>query len=615
MNRFYIIVGFLAVTLLLAGCAGSSTAQKSEDDPTTIQGPVSITVPPVPAKSDTERRAMDHFLNGVALEAKGEYAAAVLEFRDALALDPSAGIHYVLGKNYFLLNKLNHAADHSRKAVHLDSSNVEYLNLMQKIYTTARQFDSAAVVLEKMIALDSTRVDAYYQLARIYEDDKPAQAIGIYEKLSSIIGNDWNVLIRVAELYERIGKPEKATETIETLLEIDPANTAVQKLLVEFYMRNNQYERAIERTDEILQLYPEDVEAREAKAEIYLQMEEWQKAAKEYEVLLANPDIKLETKLQVGASYFSASFEDSTLLPISKNLFKAIEQDTSHWQVMMYLGAISYREGNDSLAVDYFDNVTESAPWNVDAWVRLGGLYFDNGEYDNAIKVMNQAIERFPREFVINLILGLSWSNLDNDEKAEEYLLKCVELRGDDITALSAYGYTLHQLGRDDEAVMYLDRALILDPENVDLMGTVGLIYDDTGQHEKSDSVYAAALAIDPDNPLVNNNFAYALAKRGQQLELALEMVNRALEMDSENASYLDTKGWVYYMMGEYEQAREFIEAALETGSASAEVLEHLGDVYYQLGLSELAMEKWEKAFDLDKGNKKLQEKIQKGTI
>ena len=47
----------------------------------------------------------------------------------------------------------------------------------------------------------------------------------------------------------------------------------------------------------------------------------------------------------------------------------------------------------------------------------------------------------------------------------------------------------------------------------------------------------------------------------------------------------LDTMGWIFYKMGEFEKAKRFIKASIDLNAdeASAEVLEHLGDVYDKL--------------------------------
>ncbi len=112
----------------------------------------------------------------------------------------------------------------------------------------------------------------------------------------------------------------------------------------------------------------------------------------------------------------------------------------------MYLGAIALSEGDDSVAIENFKFVTENANWNVAAWVRLGGLYFDNRKYGESEVVMSEAILSFPEDFYVNLILGLSLAQQAKYEDAEKYLKKATLLNPTDITALSAYAFTLSQL-------------------------------------------------------------------------------------------------------------------------------------------------------------------------
>ena len=105
---------------------------------------------------DYKKKALDHFINGSIAEAKGDYATAVLEFQDALSLDTNAGVYYALGKNYYNLNKLSLAIQNARKAVDLNPDQKEYYVLLSNVYSSAKQFDSAAVTLENALKLDST---------------------------------------------------------------------------------------------------------------------------------------------------------------------------------------------------------------------------------------------------------------------------------------------------------------------------------------------------------------------------------------------------------------------------------------------------------------------------
>ena len=93
-----------------------------------------------------------------------------------------------------------------------------------------------------------------------------------------------------------------------------------------------------------------------------------------------------------------------------------------------------------------------------------------------------------------------------------------------------------------------MNQALEIKPEDVQLIGTLAMIYNGMRNFQLSDSLYERALELEPNDPLINNNYSYAFATRGIQLERALKMIQISVKADSLNSSYLDTIGWVYYM-------------------------------------------------------------------
>ena len=160
---------FISIVSLLIGCSSQQEIIKDESQISdSEERPLT-----------DEEKALRHFIDGSVLESKGENASAILEFQDALRLDPGSGIYYALAKNYMMINKIPLAIQNSKKAIELSPDKVEYYDLLADIFYSARQYDSSAAILEKVIELDPNQVNAYYKLARIYESSKPLKAIEI----------------------------------------------------------------------------------------------------------------------------------------------------------------------------------------------------------------------------------------------------------------------------------------------------------------------------------------------------------------------------------------------------------------------------------------------------
>jgi len=603
MIKYFVVV---LIALVLIGCSSEKELQKEKKKSSEIE---------FMRPEDRGKYALNHFINGSVAEAKGDYSVAIEEYQASIDLDTSAASFYSIAKCYFMLDKIPKALSNSKKAILLNSDRIEYYELLADIFNAAKQNDSASAVYEQIIKMDSSNYSSYYKLARIYEISKPLKAIELYNKLTEFIGPDWSILMRVGELYEKLGDNDAAANSINTLLTIDPSNTALQKLLIDIYEKGKKYDKALEVVNDIIESSPEDLDAHETKAQLYIVQNKWGEASKEYNILLEHPELPFEGKLRIGISYFAKSLSDSSLYPIVKKFFNTLDNDTTALQIKIYLGALNFLLKEDSEADKNLISALEMKSHDPQNWMQAGGLLFDNKKYKEAGKLMKYAASVYPEDFGVNLITGLSFAQIENPIEAKPYLQKAIELSPNDVNALSAYGFTLNQLKDYDNAVKYLNKALTLKPGDVNLLGTLGLIYNAQEKWAECDSVYEIALKLDSANALVNNNYAYALSERGIQLERALRMVNLALKADSGNTSYLDTKGWIYFKLKDYYKAKDFIQQAIAGGGESSTTLEHLGDVTYMTGEKKSAVQLWRKAFNLDSTNNNLKNKIEKGEI
>ncbi|MCF6270753.1 MAG: tetratricopeptide repeat protein [Melioribacteraceae bacterium] len=596
-NTLYIL---LLPFFLMLGCSATSTKTEVTSETTKV------------INHQNEKLAQDHFIKGALYDLKGEFHAAILEYQDALVLDEQAGIHYALSKDYLILQKLAPALKHSRKAVELGSDDVEYNFLLGNIYRIVQLPDSAEIYFEKVIKLDSLYFQAYYSLAQLNEAKKPLQALGIYDKLLKLTGPEWSVLVKIAELNERMGNVDNTINTVEKLLKLNPSNLKLQKLLIESYLKQDKNDEALLLVDDALTMFPDDLTLIEYRGKVKANKNEWGEAAIEYQKLIHSPELPFEVKKNIAGGFVTEAARDSNIIPIAKNLLLEIEKDSTDWQVNAFLAEISVEEGNDSAAIVYFQNASKLAPWNPQLWNRVGILLFESKRYEEAVAEMKNAILKFPDDFVNNLILGLSLSQQKDIDGAARALEHAVRLNPNDLTALHAYGFTLNQLKRNDAALVYLDKALYLNPDNIQVIGTLGMIYDSMEDYEISDSLYERALAIDSADVLISNNYAYSLSERGIRLNRALELSEYAVEQEPKNASYLDTIGWVHFKLGNYDKAIEFIKMAVEEDDSNAILMDHLADIYAKIDNKEKAIEYWLKALEIDPTIEKVNEKLEK---
>ncbi|MBU0473473.1 MAG: tetratricopeptide repeat protein [Bacteroidetes bacterium] len=561
--------------------------------------------------SPNEKLAQDYFIKGAILDLQGDYTAAILEYLEALKLDEQAGIHNSLSKDYIIIQKLAPALEHAKAAVRLSPNDAEFNFMLGSIYKMAQIPDSAEIVFQKVIEIDSLNFPAYYQVAQLNEAKKPLKALEIYNRLIDLSGPEWNVLIKIAELNERIGNVDNTVKTVEKLLELDPSNLRLQKLLIESFIKTGNNEKAISLASDALNMFPDDLTLIEYKGNAKANQNKWEEAAIEYQKLI-HSELPFEAKKRIAAGFVTEAANDSSIIPIAKNLLLEIEKDSTDWQTNAFLGEIALHEGNDSTAISYFSNAAHLAPWNSQLWSRFGVLLFEAQKFEETVVEMKTAVNNFPDDFVINLILGLSLSQQKDIDGASRALEHAVRLNPNDLTALHAYGFTLNQQKRYDAALTYLDRALNLAPDNIQVIGTMGMIYDAQKDYVMTDSLYERALKIDSLDVLISNNYAYSLSERGIELDKALKLAEFAVKMQPKNSSYLDTIGWVHFKLGDYKKAIEFIEQAIVEDEGNATLFDHLADVYEKINNKEKAIELYKKALSLDPEIPNVKEKLEK---
>lgn len=565
---------FWAASLLLMGCSSSGTSAATPEPPAQPR----LTV----AEEAQRDQALQHFVDGSVYELKGEYAQAALEYQEALRYDKNHAVYFALSRVYGELGKNLPAIESGREAVRLQPDNVDYRRNLASVFLSATQTDSAIAQYEAIVRIDSSSLESWFNLARLYQLRSPAKGLVIYNRIVERFGPQWDVLLQMADLCSKLGKFDRAAWALKNMVDIDPGNKELRRTLAQTYVRAGELDNALLVYERLHEADPNDLDLLSEVAGVRLLKKDYAGADSAFNRILSADSINLEGKLHVGEVYFSTIEKDSTLVPRTKEIFERIcAAKPEDWRAYWFLGALAAMKHDDSLAVRNFRKVTELASWNADAWVYLTSFFLNSNNYAEVARTLETAITVLPDDFRVNFFLGVAYNRLN----------------------------------RNIDAVRVLEHARSINPKDVDAIAQLALVYEALKKFVDSDSLYEEALRLDSANPVILNNYAYSLSERNIDLDRALTMVKKALEVSPETGSYLDTIGWIYYRLGRFSEAAENVKKAISKGEANAVVYEHLGDIYYRMNNIEGALEQWNLALQLDSTNAALRGKISRGSL
>lgn len=106
------------------------------------------------------------------------------------------------------------------------------------------------------------------------------------------------------------------------------------------------------------------------------------------------------------------------------------------------------------------------------------------------------------------------------------------------------------------------------------------------------------ALELYPDQPAVLNYLGYSWVEQGINLDKAIKMIRRAVELQPNDGYIVDSLGWAQYKLGHYQEASDALERAIELKPEDPVINDHLGDIYWKVGRELEARFQWRHARD-----------------
>src|ERR1700694_1315623 len=268
------------------------------------------------------------------------------------------------------------------------------------------------------------------------------------------------------------------------------------------------------------------------------------------------------------------------------------------------LGAELTRRGGEDLALVYLQLALYLAPNHPLALLSLADLYESVKKPAMAIKVY----ERMPASSPLkrNAQIQLA-TNLDAAERGDEAIkiLKTVTAEDPkDLEAIMALGNI--ERGRKKFADCAQTYSLGIEglPDANDKNNWVyyyyrGICEERSKQWSKAEADMRKALDLQPEQPHVLNYLGYSWIDQGINLDEGMKMIKRAVDQRPDDGYIVDSLGWAYYRIGNFEDAVKNLERAIDLKPEDPTINDHLGDAYWRIGRTPEAKFQWAHPRDL----------------
>jgi tetratricopeptide (TPR) repeat protein len=411
----------------------------------------------------------------------------------------------------------------------------------------------------------------YFLLGRHLEDQgRIDDAIAAHRRAIELKPHSAELRAELAGLYSRHERVRDAVETAEAALERDPSNREAHRILGNVYSTLAEQRKVLNPGEQ-----PSDYTARaiasleKARREnlfdpaldlslgrLYVQTGAYAKAVSALERAIADSSGYVEAVWLLSLAYEGAKQIDRAI---------AVLQDGPlFYRGRIRLAELLEREQRWNDAADAYAEAQAVNPRAADLIPRYAVALVRSGRASDAKEILARALAGKDRA----------------DDPVLLYLLAVAQQRSEDLDAAETTARRLRAIAPEDPRGMYV-MAQILDARK-DVQG--------------AERVLRELLARDPLDAGALNFLGYMFAERGERLEEAIELVQRALKVDPDNPSYLDSLGWAYFQQGRLDLADKPLTTAAEKLPANSVVQDHLGDLRFKQQRLEEAIAAWERS-------------------
>ena len=502
---------------------------------------------------------------------------AIEQYEQIVKLDPkSVEDHLLLGRLYRINNELLKAESEFKIAVGLQPNSEDAVTTLAILYNEEGDTTRALQVLSS-IPEQARTAKLYSTLGYTYEQTKDyPKAVDAYRHAVELDKDNLDYVRGLAQNLLNDGQTDAALDQYKLVADSDPSDAQTYMRIAEIYRRNGKYDQAQEALKKASSIVPDSLEL-------------------QYNIAVVNESQgKYDEAIQILTGLLQKSERSDGQYDASDKSNRAV--------FLERLGTV-YREANKpQLAIDTFRKMLILGDDNaIRGYQEIVETYRDNKNWQMATSAAEEAAKKYPNDRGLQLIAAAQQADMGNPDQAIERVKGMLKHDSDDREVYIALAQMYSRLKQWNEAEQNIDKAMALSTKQEDkdyATFVAGSIYERQKKYDLAEEEFRKVITSDPKNAMALNYLGYMLADRGTRLDESLVYIRRAVALDPNNGAYLDSLGWAYYKMGNYELAEENLRRASERIGNDPTVQDHLGELYNKTGRLKLATTHWERALD-----------------